>query len=113
MQIFCVRLDEFESALPSSSSQLGEQLFNITQVNDASNVNIDGQTINTLEVIDTCFNGGSLLDVFNLSSILNLTQHRPQLDDILNIDLNNYIAVDELESFQTEIATSSTIECSS
>ena len=111
---FCVRLDEFESALPDAQySQLGRQIFNISQVNDASNVNILNQSVNTLQVIDTCFNGGSLLDVFDLSSVLNWTQYRSQLDDILNIDLNNYIAIDKLESFQTEIDTLSTDEYAS
>ena len=112
---FCVRLDEFEYALPTTDSQLAEAIFNISGINDAK-VTIDEANEITaqdvLRLIDVCFDGGSLLQVFNLSNVLDWTQYRQQLDDILNIDLSTYLQIDELETFQTEIDTLSTEEYS-
>eukprot|EP01084_Bolivina_argentea_P236443 397553_1 len=105
---FCVRLDEFEPALPNNAmnTQLGQDILFSNDSN--SNSGSDQTPINindTLDLIDTCFSGGSLLSAFNLSSILDWNEYKSQLYDSLNIDISQLFTINELESFQTEIST--------
>eukprot|EP01084_Bolivina_argentea_P313431 542784_1 len=99
----CVRLDEFEDALPTMKSQLGRDVFNNSAL-EALNAR------DTLDLIDTCFDGGSVLDVFNLSDILDWSSYRRQMDDALDIDIAQFFTISELETLQTDIDTLSTTE---
>eukprot|EP01083_Nonionella_stella_P316697 1149699_1 len=84
----CVRLDEFEHALPTSNSRLGRALMNDS----------------ALDVIATCFDDGSVLSMFNLS------RHKQQMEDALHIDIAASFSMSELDTLQIEMDTLSTDE---
>eukprot|EP01084_Bolivina_argentea_P297112 511792_1 len=108
----CVRLDELENALPNvnnvKNTHLGKILFD-NDILDLNGTNYAGYNINdTLELIDTCFEGGSVLSVVNVSNLLkdwNVDDYKQKLYESLSINIKQYLTVDELETFQTEINT--------
>eukprot|EP01083_Nonionella_stella_P142901 442972_1 len=102
---FCVRLDEFEDVLPTMNSRLGQDIFNNSALESMN-------ARDTLNLIDTCFDGGSILDVFNLSDMLDWSSYRQQMDDALHIDIAQFFTISELESLQTDVDTLSTNEYS-
>eukprot|EP01083_Nonionella_stella_P142900 442967_1 len=101
----CVRLDEFEDVLPTMNSRLGQDIFNNSALESMN-------ARDTLNLIDTCFDGGSILDVFNLSDMLDWSSYRQQMDDALHIDIAQFFTISELESLQTDVDTLSTNEYS-
>jgi len=70
-----------------------------------------GETEQVVSIVNACWTGGDLLEVFNLTSLLDeLYGFRDNLTDSLNIDITNELSLDELDSFTTEIGLLNTDE---
>lgn len=86
---FCVRLDDFERNL--QSSQLGKQI--------GSEVSSD----QVYEIVNACFYATDMLDIFNLSSMLDWDSYRENVSNALDIDVTKYLENADLESFTSEV----------
>lgn len=104
----CVRLDDFEQNM--AESQIGE----LAGLDNASM-----QIQQGLELVNTCFTGGSPLDLFtgdndtndSFAQYLNWDQLRNQLDEQLDVDITGMLdEIDDITSFKTEIDTLSVAE---
>ena len=94
---FCVKLDDFENALKDGDAQesdIGAQL----------SAGLSSEVTSELyQFLDVCFYGGSLLDIFNLTNLLNFDQFREQAADSLDIDIASYFQSGDFDSFETEL----------
>merc|ERR1719319_1335862 len=69
------------------------------------------ETDQVISIVNACSTGGDLLEVFNLTSLLDeLYGFRDNLTDSLNIDITNELSLDELDSFTAEIGLLNTDE---
>ena len=94
----CVRLDDFEQNM--ENSQIG-QLAGL----DDKNSSYYESTQMALDLVNTCFTGGSPLELFNLSSVLDWDDFREQMDEQLDVDITGMLETQDLSSFQTEMDT--------
>ena len=94
---FCVKLDDFESALKggdAEDSDIGAQL------SAGLSSDVTGQLY---DFLDVCFYGGSLLDIFNLTNLLDFDEFREQAADSLDIDIASFFESADFDSFETEL----------
>jgi len=98
---FCVRLDDLEQNL--GDSQIGT-MVGLNNVTEGSPPDLG------MKLVNTCFAGGSPLDLFNLTQNLNWDELRTQLDEQLDVDITGYLETDEIAQFKTELDTLSTNE---
>jgi len=87
----CVNLDRFEA--DPVDSQLGQTI----------STNLDSSGDQVIEIVNACWTGSDLLDVFNLSDVLDWTAYRDNLSSILDVDITNELSLEELDSFITEV----------
>merc|ERR1719295_662662 len=70
-----------------------------------------GETEQVVSIVNACWTGGDLLELFNLTSLLDeLYGFKDNLTDSLNIDITNELDLAELDSFTTEIGLLNTDE---
>eukprot|EP01084_Bolivina_argentea_P115394 205214_1 len=94
----CVRLDDFEQNL--QHSQVGE----LAGLDDPS-ITPNDPRAQGLALVNTCWHGGSPLDMFNLTQNLDWDFLQEQMDEVLDVDLTSMLDSADIASFQTGIDT--------
>eukprot|EP00485_Elphidium_margaritaceum_P005065 CAMPEP_0202693592 /NCGR_PEP_ID=MMETSP1385-20130828/7658_1 /ASSEMBLY_ACC=CAM_ASM_000861 /TAXON_ID=933848 /ORGANISM="Elphidium margaritaceum" /LENGTH=1374 /DNA_ID=CAMNT_0049349289 /DNA_START=197 /DNA_END=4321 /DNA_ORIENTATION=+ len=97
----CVRLDEFERDM--QQSQIGQLAF-------GNAANLSNELELGLQLVNTCFAGGSPLELFDLNDTLNWDPMRQQLQEQLDVDITGLLEGVDVSEFKTEIDGLSTDE---